>query len=205
MSAPRALQTNLRELHRQHERIRGRVEQLAEGLTRAQAEFSPGAGRWAIGQILAHLALAAEEQVAIVRGLVDRGREEGVYGTGPFRYSAWGDWYVRFTEPPRGTRLRTITRYAPPPRASAQAAAARFLDLKGRLLRAIDDAEGLDLGRLRAPLPFLPGWNPSLALGQWIAYIAAHERRHLYQIENVQFHPDYPELSTATLYTRLAA
>ena len=66
------------------------------------------------------------------------------------------------------------------------------------------------LSRARQELPettFRTWLEPTeaLALGQWLGYIAAHERRHLYQIENIQFHPDYPDESPAGLYMRMAA
>jgi hypothetical protein len=56
----------------------------------------------------------------------------------------------------------------------------------------VEAANGLHLSKLRAPLTFLRYWNPSLSLIEWLLYIAAHERRHLWQIENILSHPDFP-------------
>lgn len=205
MSASRRPHHDLTEYRRQHQRIRQRVEQLVAGMTPEQFNFRPAPGRWSVGQNLEHLNLEATEQVVIVRRLVDRGRAEGVRDDGPSRHSAWGDWFVRFTEPPGKTRVRAMPRHTPSPRLSLERVAARFLALKDELLRAMEDADGLDLARLRAPLAYLPGWNPSLSLGQWLGFIAAHQRRHLYQIENVQFHPRYPDDSIVGRYMRMVA
>lgn len=205
MSAPRSPHADLRELRRQHARIRQRVEQLLDGLTAAQGAFRPAPGRWTIAQNLAHLNREGAEQLAVVRRLVDRGRAEGAYAEGPFAYGGWGEWLVRTMEPPSSTRLHALPRHAPPRDPSAADEGARFLAMKDDLLAAIADAEGLDLARLRAPLPWLPSWMPSLALGQWLALVAAHERRHLWQIENVQFHPAYPDETFASFYVDRAA
>jgi hypothetical protein len=67
-----------------------------------------------------------------------------------------------------------------------------FAAMKDRMASLIERADGLDLGRVKGPLPFLPVWNPSLSLGQWFLYAAAHERRHLWQIKNVMDAPGYP-------------
>ena len=205
MSAARPTHADLRELRRQHARIRQRGEQLLDALTAAQGAFRPAPGRWTIAENLAHLNLEGAEQLAVVRRLVDRGRVEGTTGDGPFVYGGWGEWLVRSMEPPARARLHSLPRHTPPRDPSAAVEGARFLAMKDALLATLDAAEGLDLARLRAPLPWLPSWTPSLALGQWIALVAAHERRHLWQIENVQFHPAYPEEAVAGVYAGMAA
>ena len=196
MSTSPSLHPELQEYQRQHEEIRDRVIQLANELTPEQFHYSPGPGRWTIAQNLEHLSLECEEQSEIIYWMLARGHTDQIYGEGPFQHSAWGDWYIRFTEPPYKVKIPTIARYVPPAELAADEVTVRFLGAKRRVLNLIEAADGLDLGRLRAPLPYLSAWNPSLSLGQWFPYIAAHERRHLWQIENIRRSPGYPEGSS---------
>jgi hypothetical protein len=203
MFIQRTLHPQLRDYREQHEAIRARVARLLDGITPEQFNHVPAPGRWTVGQNLEHLSLEAFEQIAIIRRLINRGRMNGIEGDGPYYYGAWGEWYIAFTEPPYRVKVPTLARYTPAPRLEIAPVASRFFALKAQLLELIDAANGLDLARLSAPLPYLSGWNPSLALGQWFAYTAAHERRHLWQIEQVMTAAGYP--APALPYVALAA
>jgi len=192
MTFPSGLHPHLAEFRRQHESIRQRVVLLTAAMTDEQFNYSPGPGRWTVGQNLEHLSLEGEEQAEILRRMIERGRTRRLLADGPFQYSAWGNRYIRFLEPPYRVRIRTFPRYTAPPRLEMEAVVPRFLRIKEEILGLIPEAHGLDLVRVKAPLPYLKGWNPSLSLGQWFAYIAAHERRHLCQTQHVQGASGYP-------------
>jgi hypothetical protein len=186
------LHPHLRAYRRQHEEIGDRFRRLLEGMTPEQFNFCPAPGRWTIGQNIEHLSLEGEEQVEIIHYMLERGRADRSYGDGPFRYSRWGNWYIRFTEPPYRVRVPTLERYTAPPELDADVVAPRFFAIKEQLLELIEASSGMDLARIKAPLPYLRGWNPSLSLGQWFPYVAAHERRHLWQIRSIRSSPGYP-------------
>lgn len=192
MSTSPSIHPDLQENRRQHEEIRTRVERLVDDLTPEQFHFSPGPGRWSTGQNLEHLSIESEEQGEIIYWMLARGHAEKVYGVGPFQHGAWGDWYIRFTEPPCSVRIPTLARYTPSEHLVFEEVAARFFAAKRRILHLIEAADELDLARIRAPLPYLSGWRPALSLGQWFPYIAAHERRHLWQIDNIRRSAGYP-------------
>ncbi len=193
MPATQELHPHLLDYRRQHAEVRDRYEQLLTGLTLEQFNFCPTPGRWTIAQNIEHLNLEGEEQVEIIERILERGKRKGVSGEGPFHYSAWGTWYLRFLEPPYRTKLPTFKRYTPPPQLTFEEVLPRFRAIKQRVLEQIEEANGLDLARLRAQLPYMPVWNPSLSLGQWFPYIAVHERRHLWQIETfVLSDPKFP-------------
>jgi hypothetical protein len=188
----KALHPHLREYRRQHVEVGDRFRQVLEGMTLEQFNFCPGPGRWTVGQNIEHLSLEGEEQVEIIHYLVEHGRAQRTFGDGPFRYSRWGTWYLRFLEPPYRTKIPTLERYKAPPELTPEEVIPRFFGIKEQILELIEEANGLDLARLTAPLPYLRGWNPSLALGQWFPYVAVHERRHLWQIEKIRRSPGYP-------------
>jgi hypothetical protein len=188
-----ALHPHLAHYRRQHEEISTTFERLLGGMTPEQFNFCPAAGRWTIGQNIEHLNLEGDEQVGIIERLIERGTAQQIRNSNPdFRYSVWGNWYIRFLEPPYRARIRTLKRYAAAPQLALDTVVPRFFGIKRRILTLVEQANGLDLARLTAPLPYLAGWNPSLALGQWFAYVAVHERRHFWQIQNIRSRADYP-------------
>lgn len=74
--------------------------------------------------------------------------------------------------------------YRPVPDLPAAQVVARFFQLQQELLRALDEANGMDLGRVKVANP-VTSWF-KLSLGQEFALTAAHERRHLWQAARVR-------------------
>ena len=61
--------------------------------------------------------------------------------------------------------------------------------------RLAQSAAGLDLARVKSTLPALPALLRvivKMPLGARFELIAAHDRRHLWQAEQVRNHPDFP-------------
>jgi hypothetical protein len=62
--------------------------------------------------------------------------------------------------------------------------------LQGQLALQLEQASGLDLERIKVPAP---GLGPvKLNLHVTLAWIAAHQRRHLWQARQVRAHPAFP-------------
>jgi hypothetical protein len=173
--------------------VRERFEQILAGMTLEQFNWRPNSGRWSVGQNVDHLNRGLSEQFPIVERLVERGRSENTYSPGPYRHGWFGQFFIWFIEPPYKVKITAVPQYVPPSQLTFDAVVPEFMALKARVLALIDHANGLDLGRLRAPLSIRRGLNLSLSLGQWLHFLVAHERRHLWQMEQLLFpHPDFP-------------
>ena len=191
-TTPARLHPDLETARDQHEDARRRYTALAGGMTDEQFNFRPGPGRWSFGQNVEHLNLEHRVFNDIVEKAIERGRSRRLLGGGPYRHGRFGNWYVEFLEPPYTVRIPTKARWTPVPTLEPAAVMAGFAAMKDRTAALIERADGLDLGRVKGALPYLPVWNPSLSLGQWFLYSAAHERRHLWQIKHVLEAPGYP-------------
>jgi hypothetical protein len=185
IAAPDTLHTELRESVRQYQEIKRRVETIRDGLSPEQFNWRPAGDRWSIAQNLDHLNREARVQVPVVEQMIERGRRERVWGQGPFRHSWFGDRFVAFLEPPYKVKVPAMGQFTPPSSLVAEEVAAEFMRWQDRLIDISFQAHGLHLARLTAKIPYLSRGLPALSLGQWLRYIAAHARRHLWQMEHL--------------------
>jgi hypothetical protein len=80
--------------------------------------------------------------------------------------------------------VKTTAAFVPRSTGSKQQVLAEFETLQDKLAAALADADGLDLGRLRVVSPF----NARIRYNLYAAFriIPAHQRRHLWQGEQVR-------------------
>lgn len=188
-AAQRTLHAELAEYRRQLDEIRADVENLVEGISESQFNWRPSPEKWSIAQCLEHLNSGWGALPKLDRAIAAAG-ERGVRGGGPYRHPMLGKLYLRFTEPPPKIRVRAPRRFRPAAERGLSDVVPRFLALQREILERIESADGLDLGRIRLSSPISRRFR--MSLGQWFAFLAAHERRHVWQAWQVRRHPEFP-------------
>ena len=186
---PRILHAELSEYRRQLRDARADAEKLVDGLTDAQFNWSPAPGRWSIAECLDHLNNGWRVLPKLDHKIA-KASELGVRGEGPYSHPFLGRLYVRFVEPPPKIRVRAPKAYVPKADQPLADVAPRFLELQDEIIRRVIAADGLDLGGIRMSSPITRRFK--MSLGQWFAFLAAHERRHLWQAWQVRNHPEFP-------------
>jgi hypothetical protein len=163
---------------------------LLAGLDDARFNWRPEAGAWSIAQCLGHLTLTGKAYLGPMEEAIAKAREEGLVGKGPFRYGLLEGLFVRAVEPP--VRLKVIkspSALTPPPEQSLEAGMNAFFRLQRRIVRALQQADGLHLARIKVPSPVKPLFT--FSLGRCFAFLLAHERRHLEQAQRVRENPRF--------------
>ncbi|HLK19716.1 MAG TPA: DinB family protein [Bryobacteraceae bacterium] len=188
MSHP-ALIEELRDYYEQIENIQEDAQELTAPLNDAQFNWRPSPKQWSISECLAHLNVTAALDVPVIAAEIERGRGAGMTAAGPFRYGFFSKWFVGFMDAPPKFRVGAPKVYRPVPGLLKHQVVPEFLALHGRMLELIASANGLDLARIKVPSPAGPVKFP---LGQRIALIAAHDRRHLWQAWAVRKHRGFP-------------
>lgn len=199
----------LRQLLDELDDARAEAREIAGGLTDRQLWWRPGPDRWSVGECLDHLVRTGEAYLpGIDRGLA-RAEEEALTSRGPYSRGFLGRWLVRGMEPPPRLSVpapelflpRRGSDAAPPPGGGDPAPGGggrdggdpgpdgaaeplpRFLALQDRLEQRVERAAGLDLEAVRVPSPVLSFLSINLYAA--LAYLTAHQRRHLWQAETV--------------------
>src|SRR5205085_9503478 len=175
----------LTQLEQELQEIRHRAEQLVAGLTPEQLTRRPDPAKWSIAECLAHLNLTAEFVQPKIAAAIEQGKSKKLFAQGPCNAGFLGRTLVWWAEPPPKIRFNAPKNIAPkvvindPSQVISDFM--RFQDEWARLLR---DAEGLNQKKIKVPALF-PRLLP-LPLSASIPWMLAHERRHLWQAENVK-------------------
>ena len=153
-----------------------------------QLRWRPSPQKWSIGECLDHLNLMLELYLPKVDDAIAGWRN----GRATEGCPAWEDSEMealRQVEPP--VRVRVV---APPEVIPSQAVDAdRLVDhfevTRDRYADAVRRSRGLDVVRIRVVDPVYPVIQ---TLGGTLAFIAAHDRRHIWQAERVRNTRQFP-------------
>jgi hypothetical protein len=163
------------EIYEDLEETRARLVNAVEGLADEQQRFRPSHEAWSAAEIVEHLSIVEGRVARVVGKMLGSLESEAARDEG----SPFGTVSVaEFVE-----RSRTEKYKAPdeirPKGAPLSDSLARLSDSRAALRDLRARVERVDGARAHFPHPV---WGP-LDLYQWLAFIAAHEQRHLAQLE----------------------
>jgi hypothetical protein len=160
-----------------------RAERLMRPLSGETLLQRPRQGAWSIAECVEHLNLTAQSYLPILdAALTTLGRV-----TQPADRTYSLDWMGRFmawmVEPPYRTRVKTTQPFVPVEIVEPTQVLPRFLFLRGELAKRFEAGRGRGLDRVKVRSPF--NARISYNLFACMVLITAHERRHLWQAEQV--------------------
>ena len=166
-----------------------KAKSLTAGLSAAQMSWRPQPGKWSMAQNLDHLNAHRRQADDTIASCIAAARAKGIIGNGPFRYGWLSSWLMKSMEPPPKRKFKTAKSQAPSLDVDASKAVADYLCDAAHLTELIQKADGLDLARVKTP--FLFKWV-KISLGALLAHVTTHDRRHLWQAEQVRNDPNSP-------------
>jgi len=171
-------------------------EALTSGLSHAQFNWRPGPDRWSIADCLQHLNVGVTKAMPAFDAAIAQGRAKGQTargaGAGPFKYGWFSRLVVGSMEPPPKFRMKTPAMLRVPMTATYTASELlpEFFRVRDQLAERVQQADGLDLARVRTISPV--NRLLRLPLGAYFQFILAHDRRHLWQAREVRNAPGFP-------------
>ena len=173
----------LEEMYREKELILDQVQRTVRSLSNVQLSFRPASGSWSIAEIVEHLAITETGMIRLIRSLTEKA--ESAVGTSPARFEVTlDDGIVDGSTGKFKTRPEAVPTGNVPAIESLNALRgiqAEFLGLRPRLGR-------VDVSSVKFPHRILG----DLSLGEWCAFLGAHEERHLGQIRSVASSAGFP-------------
>lgn len=167
------------------------AENLAAPLTDEQFHWQPDGGRrWSVAQCLEHLATINVVYGAAIQGAVERARDQGWTRTAALAPGVFGRWFIASQEPPVKRRLGAPGNVRPGSTLSRAEILRRYHEAHDRVKATIRQAAAIDANRATFPNPFVKLLRVKVATGLHV--IAAHDRRHLWQAEQVIADPQFP-------------
>ena len=185
---------DLQNYHRQFELIKTDAQNLLGDLSDLQFNWQPGADRWSIAQCMDHLVVTGRSSLSNIHRAINEARSKGLFSPGPFRYGLIERWFVRQMEPPATVTFKAPKAYLPSASQPHAEIVASFNSLQEEFLSCFEEANGIDLARTKVSNAASRWFR--LSLGQELAFDAAHERRHLWQVRRVKEELDFSRLPT---------
>lgn len=163
---------------------------LADSCTDEQFYWRPSSEGWSIAQCLDHLGTMNVVYGNAIRSGVDAAKARGSARRSPAKPGYFGGKFVESMEPPVKRRMRAPRQSKPMPMKERRAILDAYRAGHDLVRQLIAEAGDIDVNRARFPNPFLPLVRFSIATGLFV--IAAHDRRHLWQAEQVKQAPGFP-------------
>jgi hypothetical protein len=185
-----ALTPELAELARQFAAAKGEASSLVSGLWESQFNWRPDPRSWSMAECLLHLNIVGDRYVHVLEKTLAEASAQGRTGQGPLRHGRLARWILENTEPPPRRKFKAPRSFTPSSGQPITAVLPTFLHLQEQLALQLEQASGLDLARIKAPAPGLGPVRLNLYLT--FAWIAAHERRHLWQARQVRNRAAFP-------------
>ena len=157
---------------------------VANGLSESAFNWQPNSGKsWSVAQCLDHLVIMNRMYVKTLQDAVADNEDQLEPRKNPIQPSGWlTRLFVSYEEPPPKIKLPAPKKIAPP----SNLTGAVIEDFKAVQLRLVDFVRewgDADLGDLKVKDPLFP---IHLTADTALLIIAAHNRRHLWQAENVK-------------------
>ena len=171
------------------------AESITHGLTPEQFAWRPEPGRWSIGECFAHLNATNSVALPAIETGIAKGRAGGKTGQGPFQYGFVSRKFIASQEPPAKKKFKAPKAFLPPAEVDLDATMAEYRRISGELKRLTREADGLHLARVKIQLPTLPAVLRAVAripLGGQLLLTTTHDRRHLWQAEQVKNETGFP-------------
>jgi hypothetical protein len=169
------------------------AESITHGLTQEQFKWRPAPGRWSIGENFAHLNVTNGFVLAAIETGISKGRAKK--GEGPFQYGFLVRKFIASQEPPVTKKYTAPKTFQPPANIDLDTALAEYRRVSNELKRLTRDANGLHLSRVKIEMPALPAvLRPfvKMPLGGQFLLTTTHDRRHLWQSEQIRNDPAFP-------------
>lgn len=160
------------------------VEEIVASRSPEELLRRPDPVKWSVAGHVAHMCLVNESYLTAIEERIRSARASGAVGRdGPYRHPRFASWFARSMEPPPKRRIKTLKSMVPDPVIDSDDVVDRFRSTQRRLVDALERSRGLDLGRVRFGSPFVG--LVRLSLGTGLALLLAHNRRHIWLIEEV--------------------
>lgn len=179
------------DLERQLDQVVADAHAVVGGLASHQVNWRPARDRWSVGECVSHLNVGIRAALPALDRAIESARARGYSGHGPFRYGWFARWMVRSMEPPPQRRFTTFPVFQPAPAPhDAALLLAEFAAVRDELRARLARAEGVDWRRARVTSP--ASRLLRLPFGAYVAFLLAHDRRHLWQARQVRNDPGFP-------------
>lgn len=168
-----------------------RLHALVDGLSDSQMLWRPAPGSWSIAECLDHLNRTLNLYLKPLRITFERERQNAPLAPASFRVGLIASKMVSMLEPPYRMRSKARKEIQPAPDLSPATVVEEYTRNREALLEFAKEAARVDMSSIRITSPILSLLKFSIT--EALLILLVHDRRHLWQAENVRNHSDFPK------------
>lgn len=161
-----------------------RARDLSARLSDDQFFWRPDGVRWSVALCLDHLAVANTVYGASIAQALETAERRGWRRKGPAAPGFFGRMFANSLEPPAKRRTKAPRKIAPQPARGRDEILREYRAAHDRIRGMLQAAASLDTNRATYRNPFIGFIRMRVSTG--FAVISAHDRRHLWQAEQVE-------------------
>lgn len=176
--------TKLAELRNEYNDLILRAHVVFQNVDEHLAAQRPGSGRWSMAECVAHLNVTDPPYLESIAQRLKEDQKNAPSPRHATRPGVFAALLTRFLEPPYRMKMKTMTRYEPQHGAGLDETLHTFDTQHREFIGLIDEMERHGVPRARIPSPVQPMLR--LRADDWMRFLAAHARRHLWQAEQVR-------------------
>ena len=184
----------LEKLINEYEAIIVRCENLTSGLTVDQLNWKPSPDKWSIAECLRHLTItnnlyyqnAKPALLAALQKNISKNKNS------PIKFGIIGKIFMGF-EPPLKRKFKVPKVFSPKTKSNtnfSKDVISDFIISKRNMIDLMRKSDSVDLNKVKVSSPVTKFIR--IRLGEYFSIMAPHDRRHLWQAENVRNLPNFP-------------
>lgn len=184
----------LEKLRNEYRDIIRRCEDLTNGLTNEQINWRAAPDKWSIAECLSHLTITNNLYFKNAEPVIDKALAKIQTGDNPIKIGLVGKIFMGFEPPPK--RRFKVPKLFSPRKDSTQIYTSEviqdFILSKNNMIDLIEKSDGLDLNKVKVASPVTK--MIKIRLGEYFSIMAPHDRRHLWQAENIKKSENFPSV-----------
>lgn len=186
MQSNQVLNPQLTEIKTQLDAASQKADSIVRSVSFEQLRERPQPDKWSIAECLVHLNLSSEAEINVLNDAYEQNQTKRMYADKQFKMDLLGRFLKWTLEPPPMflSRLKTTEMFQPIDVEPLGEVLPTFLALQKQLKACADAANGLPLDRIKVVSPF--NTKVKYNLLSCFHILLAHERRHLWQAEQVK-------------------
>ena len=168
--------------------LKNELNNVSEAAKKIFAEHSndqlmrrPSSGGWSAAECLAHLTITGNKTMEEMEAATAKALRESIHSNAPYKLDITGKLFLKILEPPVRFKAPAPPAFIPDAPANGVAALEDFLRFQHRALNALETASAISMVNVDVTSPASAHIKYNLYSAFRIT--AAHERRHIWQIE----------------------
>jgi hypothetical protein len=178
------LSSQLSEIKNQIQNASQKARDVVSDLSSDQLTYRTREGTWSVAECIVHLSLTTQAHLPLLKSTLDTAREQKLFGQGPFKMDWIGSLLKWSQEPPSRFKIKTTKPFQPINIGTVSEVLSKFLELQNEFIALVEKSGGIALDKIKIQSVF----NERMKYNLFSCFqiLAAHERRHLWQAEQVK-------------------